>query len=233
MKIYFVRHGETEWNKKRKLQGQSDIPLNEYGRELAQVTRKGQEDIPFDIIFTSPLSRAKETAEILRGNRNISIVEDKRLIELGFGVGEGKSIAAIRRQPEIKLYNFLCKPEEYVPPRGGETFIDLYKRCQSFIDEVIIPSEKKGENKFSPSASVISPLQASEITGLKFETMLVVGHGALIRGMIGCVEDVPLKDFWRVNHKNCSTTIMECVDGQLKMIEEGKIYYEEEIPADW
>ncbi len=209
MKIYFVRHGETEWNKKRKLQGQSDIPLNEYGRELAQVTLKGQEDIPFDIIFTSPLSRAKETAEILRGNRNISIVEDKRLIELGFGVGEGKSIAAIRRQPEIKLYNFLCKPEEYVPPRGGETFIDLYKRCQSFIDEVVIPSEEK------------------------YETMLVVGHGALIRGMIGCVEDVPLKDFWRVNHKNCSTTIMECVNGQLKMIEEGKIYYEEEIPADW
>lgn len=209
MKIYFIRHGETEWNKKRKLQGQSDIPLNEYGKELAKVTEEGLRDIDFDIVYTSPLLRAKETAEILKGDRDIKIIEDKRLLELGFGVGEGKGIDQIRKQPDIKLYNFLCKPEAYIPPRGGESFQDLHKRCKTFIDQVILPAEEK------------------------YNHILVVGHGALIRGMIGCIEDVPLEEFWRKTHKNCSATIMECKDGKIEILEEGKIYYEEETPATW
>ena len=65
MKIYFVRHGETDWNKERKIQGQVDIPLNEFGRHLARETAKGLRDVPFDVCFTSPLGRARETAEII------------------------------------------------------------------------------------------------------------------------------------------------------------------------
>ena len=76
MKIYFVRHGETDWNKDRKIQGQVNIALNEFGRHLARETAKGLKDIPFDVCFTSPLDRAKETAKIILEGREVPIIED-------------------------------------------------------------------------------------------------------------------------------------------------------------
>ena len=65
MRLYMVRHGETAWNKERRIQGQADIPLNEFGRMLAEKTAKGLSDIRFDICYTSPLSRARETAALV------------------------------------------------------------------------------------------------------------------------------------------------------------------------
>ena len=79
MELYLIRHGETDYNKERKIQGSCDIPLNEYGRELAKVTAEGLKDIPFDVIFTSPLCRARETAEWIARGRQIPVYEDKRL----------------------------------------------------------------------------------------------------------------------------------------------------------
>lgn len=209
MKIYFVRHGETIWNKEKKIQGQSDIPLNEYGKELGYITANALKDIPFDIVYSSPLIRAKETAEILVKNRNLEIHEDMRLVEMSFGEGEGESLPEIHTHPEMKLYNFIHSPGEYTPPAGGETFEDLYKRCKSFIEEIIIPSEKK------------------------YNTMLIVGHGALIRGFIHNINNRPSKDFWIVTHKNCSVTIADCTDGKLSLLEEAKIFYKEKEQATW
>ena len=209
MKIYFIRHGETIWNKEKKIQGQSDIPLNEYGRELAHITADALKDIPFDIVYSSPLIRAKETAEILTKNRNLEIHEDSRLVEMSFGEGEGESLPEIHAHPEMKLHNFIHNPGNYIPPAGGETFEELYTRCKSFIEEIILPAEKK------------------------YDTMLLIGHGALIRGMIHCINNRPSKDFWIVTHKNCAVTICDCIDGKLSLLEEAKIFYHEETQATW
>ena len=59
MRLYILRHGETDWNKELRLQGQTDIQLNEKGRRLARLTAQGVKDIPFDLAITSPLSRAR------------------------------------------------------------------------------------------------------------------------------------------------------------------------------
>ena len=67
MKVYLIRHGETDWNSVRKLQGQTDIRLNDYGIELAKLTAEGLKDVDFDLIYSSPLIRAVETAEIIKG----------------------------------------------------------------------------------------------------------------------------------------------------------------------
>ena len=209
MKIYFVRHGETIWNKEKRIQGQSDIPLNEYGKELAEITADAIKDIPFDIVYSSPLIRAKETAEILVKKRNLEIHEDNRLLEMSFGEGEGESLPEIHAHPEMKLHNFIHNPGNYTPPVGGETFEELYARCKSFIEEVIIPAEKK------------------------YDSMLLVGHGALIRGMIHYINNRPSKDFWIVTHKNCAVTIAECMDGKLTLLEEAKIYYHEKEQTNW
>lgn len=209
MKIYFVRHGETIWNKEKKIQGQSDIPLNEYGKELGHITADALKDIPFDIVYSSPLIRAKETAEILVKNRNLEIHEDHRLVEMSFGEGEGESLPEIHAHPEMKLHNFIHNPREYTPPVGGETFEELYDRCKSFIKDIIIPSENK------------------------YNTMLIVGHGALIRGFIHNINNRPSKNFWIVTHKNCSVTIADCIEGKLTLLEEAKIYYNEKEQATW
>ena len=71
MKIYFVRHGETDWNRAHKVQGHTDIPLNNYGRHLARETAEGMKNLKIDLAYTSPLSRAKETAEIILAGSSV------------------------------------------------------------------------------------------------------------------------------------------------------------------
>ena len=93
MLIYIVRHGETDWNKEHKVQGAVDIPLNKYGIHLAEETADGLENIRFDAAYSSPLSRAKKTAEVILKGRNIKIKEDKRIQEICFGAYEGMCIA--------------------------------------------------------------------------------------------------------------------------------------------
>ena len=89
MLLYIVRHGETDWNKAGKVQGRTDIPLNERGRYLAEATAEGMKDVRIDFCYTSPLIRAKETAQIILGEREIPLVEEKRIEEICFGKCEG------------------------------------------------------------------------------------------------------------------------------------------------
>ena len=75
MNLYIMRHGETDWNKLGKLQGSVDIPLNEFGIDLAEKTRDGfrKEGITFDKVFSSPYVRARKTAEIMIGDADVHI----------------------------------------------------------------------------------------------------------------------------------------------------------------
>ena len=89
MRLYIMRHGETDWNKIKQLQGKSDVPLNDFGRMLARKTAEALEKVPFDLVITSPLSRARETALIVKGEREIPLIEDARIEEMSFGIYEG------------------------------------------------------------------------------------------------------------------------------------------------
>lgn len=88
MKLYIIRHGETAWNVEGRLQGQSDTELNENGVRLAKVTAEGLKNIPFDLGISSPLRRAKHTAELVLAGRNVPLTTDDRLMELSFGSWE-------------------------------------------------------------------------------------------------------------------------------------------------
>ena len=85
MRLYIIRHGETLWNTEGRLQGKADIDLNENGVRLAKVTAKGMKDIPFDLAITSPLIRARRTAELVLGDRQVPIIEDARIQEITLG----------------------------------------------------------------------------------------------------------------------------------------------------
>ena len=90
MKLYLVRHGETDWNKQKRIQGQVDIPLNAFGRSLAKKTAEGLKSIPFDVCYSSPLGRAEETARLILNERDVPIITDNRIMEMAFGEYEGK-----------------------------------------------------------------------------------------------------------------------------------------------
>ena len=91
MELYIVRHGKTIWNKERRLQGSIDIELAEEGIEAAELLHDQliSSNITFDRIYSSPLKRAKKTAEIIRGLNDTDIIIDQRLREISFGVEEG------------------------------------------------------------------------------------------------------------------------------------------------
>ena len=89
-KIYITRHGETQFNAEVKAQGWVDSPLTSVGIENAEALKRRLDNVDIDVIYTSPLGRAKTTAEILRGNRPIQIIQDDRLKEYRYGIIDGK-----------------------------------------------------------------------------------------------------------------------------------------------
>ena len=129
MSIYLLRHGQTQWNKVGFIQGRYDVPLNEEGIRQAEEARKKFEGIQIDYCFSSPLKRAKQTAEIALASRNIEIKEDDRLVEMAYGVFEG--------QP-CKLGEFQYQRRQ-LPSRfkNGENYFDVVHRAYSFLDEVV------------------------------------------------------------------------------------------------
>ena len=108
--LYIMRHGKTEWNELHKLQGRTDIPLNENGRKMAREAGKRYREIHFDICYCSPLIRAKETAELVLEGRIVPIVTDDRLMEMCFGEYEGKQlcIAGLPNQSGISGTGAFC-----------------------------------------------------------------------------------------------------------------------------
>ena len=202
MKIYLVRHGETDWNKVGKLQGQCDVPLNEYGISLAEKTADGLADVPFDAAFSSPLCRAAETARIILGERNTPLYLDDRLKEIGFGVMEATDYILARQNKEHPVYKFFKTPVDYQPPEGGESFEQLYARSAEFLSDKTLHLEGK------------------------LETVLIVGHGALNRSVLNPLAGVPVEDFWRIGMPNCAVSLLSLESGRFKILEESRVYYE-------
>ena len=141
MKIYIVRHGETDWNGPRRLQGRSDIPLNETGIEEAKITGEALKDVPFAAAFVSPLTRTRQTAELLIRDRHIPVYEDARIIEMCFGVYEGLSVVNPKYLVKDPVYCdvFLNHPDQYEAPEGGEpqaigggTYAKAAENCAAF-----------------------------------------------------------------------------------------------------
>ena len=93
--VILIRHGETDWNVLHRFQGLTDIPLNDTGRQQAGFAKNGLGDMEIDAIYTSPLQRAVETAEIIRGDREIPIYPTEGLREMGIGEWEGLLVSEI------------------------------------------------------------------------------------------------------------------------------------------
>lgn len=131
--IYIVRHGQTDWNKVGRLMGHTDIELNDFGKQQALIVKEKLKGVRFDKVFSSPLKRAKETAEIIAG---VEVSLDKRLMERGNGELEGKL------KTEIKVFPNFNDPKDTT--YNIEPLNDFRGRINSFLDE--ISKDYKGKN---------------------------------------------------------------------------------------
>lgn len=129
MKVYVIRHGQTEWNVLKKMQGSADIPLNEKGIEQAQQVKSNLENVTFDVILCSPMIRAKQTAEIIKNERNLNIIFDNRLRERDYGEFEGTSKSSFN-------YNDFWAYNKNIKYAKAENVQEFFNRVYGFLDEI-------------------------------------------------------------------------------------------------
>ena len=133
-----LRHGQTDWNIDLRLQGSTDIPLNETGKAQAVTAAQVLQREDWDVVIASPLSRARDTAEIVANKLGMRVVIVPELIERSFGTAEGLDHASWR-----KLY------ESHVPIEGLESLEDLRARTNLLLD--LIANEYSGQRVLAVS----------------------------------------------------------------------------------
>ena len=190
MELYIIRHGKTDWNKEYRFQGAHDIPLNQEGRDAAAALGKRLAGTHFDYVFSSPLSRAYETACIvLEESGSLSLskgpIKDSLLTEISFGEFEGLPFDQWMDTDEPRKY-FFKEPGRYVPPKGGETFESGIERTGRFLHTVLEPIYKE-----KPDARI-----------------MVVAHGAILAALMCNLENRSVENYWGNGLKgNCEETI--------------------------
>ena len=134
MKLYLMRHGETDLNKLGLMQGQCRTSLNERGREQSEEAADviKREGLTFDRIYVSPLPRAIETCEIATGLPREQFIQDDRILEMGYGPYDQKSIKELL--PDF--LPFFNDPERVAPPEGVESGLEVRKRTASFLEDL-------------------------------------------------------------------------------------------------
>lgn len=202
MKIYIFRHGETNLNKEKIIQGQYDEKLNEEGINLAKESGKNLQNIHFDEAFSSPLSRSIDTVKYIlkeSGNINTPLHIDNRLLEIDLGDWTLKKLDD-KNNPEYDIItSFFHDPFSVTRCKNGESIHEVITRTQDFIKELI----KRNDDK----------------------VYLVGTHGIAMRSMLNMFYENK-NNFWHTHVPyNCSFNIIEVKNGIAKLIEEDVCFY--------
>jgi len=184
LRVFVVRHGETAWNAEGRFQGQMDTKLNARGIKQAELLAERLKNHKFEAVLTSPLSRARVTAEMIAektGIPEVTIIEE--LTEINHGDWEGCLADEISRKwPEI-LKKWHAEPEIVkMPGIKGESLEDISRRCVPAVERTL--SKYKGD-------------------------VLLASHDAVIKVLLCSWLAAPLSSFWRFQIPNCSITVVE------------------------
>lgn len=186
MLLFLVRHAETTYNRQKKIQGQKDPQLSPYGRReaarLAQRFRGARgEELKFAAVYSSPLKRAYETAQIIVGKRR-KIICEEGLLEWNLGKWEGKTVAEIRRAYGDAFPRWVHMPSK-VPVPGGEDLKDFAARVSHTFKAIA---------RRHPAGNV-----------------LVVCHGGVISAYATMIMKLTPDHIWCVPVRNAALTIVE------------------------
>lgn len=169
--LYLIRHGQTQWNLEGKYTGQSDIPLNDTGREQARAAAEEARLAPPDVIISSDLIRAIETAEIVAAGCGYSgvIRQDRRLREINQGVWEGMHFDEIKRKFAVEFAAREANPLDVAAPEG-ETVGQVQERVVGAVQEICARHPD--------------------------QTVALVAHGLALAIVRAWLTDHPINDVW-------------------------------------
>ena len=190
-RIFLVRHGETQWNRESRFQGQIDIPLNDNGKAQGRKAAEFLKDVTLDFAVSSPLSRPKETAQfILESHPGIELTYKGELKEIGHGLWEGKLEEEIKAEYADLLADWKVKPETVQMPEG-ENLQDVWDRVKVDWD-AIVAEYAKGD---TPRSGI------------------VVAHDAVNKAILCGLFDLPPEFFWNFKQGNGAVSIIDYPDG--------------------
>lgn len=169
MNIYLVRHGQTSENKKGTYYGKLDVGLNKKGIEQIENTSRFFQEKHIDIAYISNTKRAYETAKIILDGKNIPILKDNRLRETDFGDFEGKSFEEISKNYPEECMLWQKDWKNFRPPHG-ETYMEMYKRVSSFMNE---------------------------LKDIKYDNVLIITHSGVIKSILCYIMDENVDLFWK------------------------------------
>ena len=183
-RIFLIRHGETNWNKEGRFQGQINIPLNKNGKDQAKKASKYLNEIKFNKAFSSSMDRPYETAKIiLQKKPDLEIKRIENLVEISHGLWEGKLENEIKEQwPEL-LKNWHEKPEEVIMPEG-ECIGEVSKRSVKAWEEICLTQKKK-------------------------DLTLLVAHDAVNKTLICKILGIDVSNIWMIKQGNGGITIID------------------------
>lgn len=180
LKILLVRHGETDWNREHRIMGAEAIPINVNGRRQAKELRQAIQGLDIDAVYTSPILRAKETAQILFQGRSLVLQDDDRLVEVNYGDWTGRTFEEIRRDPGYIPY--YLRMETPIAP-NGDTLQQVQERAMDFFQDVQVNCAD--------------------------QTVVVVSHADWIKCMLMQILEIPFQSMWRFNINNLSVSVIE------------------------
>ena len=180
-RIYLVRHGETDWNKQLRYQGQRDIPLNEEGRRQAMCVADYLAGERIEMVFSSPLLRARETATLIGEKHGLKLSMEHSLVEIDFGEWEGRNYNELKQDEQDMAERWFFSPDTINIP-GGESYSVFKERVLVGYDKI----RKTDDNK----------------------NIALVTHAGVIRIIIASILDMPASAVTRLRLSPASLTIL-------------------------
>ena len=189
-RLLLIRHGETAWTRQKRYQGHTDIPLSASGEKQVRHLCKRLSRCKIHIFYASALTRAAQTAAILRGGRNARLLTDDRINEFNFGEWEGKTARELIQAKEPSYRKW--RGGDWVTPPGGESLRTFKKRTGDFLAEIL--KQHRGK------------------------TVAIVAHGGPIRMLMIRSLGLAPRFFWTLHIQPASVSVLDFDSGFVRWV---------------
>ncbi|MEH2073883.1 MAG: histidine phosphatase family protein [Nostoc sp.] len=190
VRLLLVRHGETDWNRQTRFQGQIDVPLNDNGRQQSQKAGEFLQEVAIDFAVSSTMLRPKETAEIiLKQHPNVKLDLQDGLREISHGLWEGKLETEIEQEFPGELQRWRLVPAQVQMPEG-ENLQEVWERSVAAWQSIV----------------------EAALTN-QFKTVLVVAHDATNKTLLCHILGLSLENFWNFRQGNGAVSVIDYLSG--------------------
>lgn len=192
MRLYFIRHTETDCNVRHAYYGHLDVPINENGKKQAQILANQLKNVHFDRVYASDLCRVAQTLEIVL-KENISVAENKTAIkcpeirEMNFGQWEGCNYReVVEKWPDN--YKAWSDDWKYTAPEGGESFAAFYNRVKQGFEQI---------------------MEDASASGMDDKTILIAAHNGSLRVLFAVMMGLDMDGTWHFNFEQDAYNIVD------------------------